>query len=219
MDGNLPLYCLRTPSLKINGGIYLSAGIHGDEAGGTEGLIAWAEKNASRLREIPALVFPCLNPWALQTNSRYDRNGLDLNRAFHLSDYPFVMGWRAVLGAYRFPAALALHEDYDAQGIYIYESYRAEPHWGEALLDAARPIIPIEQRAKVDGRKQSAGLVRRRINIPMFETMGYPESVWLHLHHAERTFTIETPSEFSLTQRVAAQVAVIEEGVRRLFGE
>ena len=48
--------------------------------------------------------------------------------------------------------------------------------------------------------------------------MGLPEAVYLHLHHSERTFTIETPSEFSLNQRVRAHVAIIEECVRRIFG-
>jgi hypothetical protein len=48
--------------------------------------------------------------------------------------------------------------------------------------------------------------------------MGYPEAIWLHLHHAARSLTIETPSEFALEKRVAAQVAVIGECVRRACG-
>ena len=44
--------------------------------------------------------------------------------------------------------------------------------------------------------------------------MGYPEAIWLHLYHSLRTFTVETPSEFALEQRVAAHVAVLDEVAR-----
>jgi hypothetical protein len=216
MAGELPLYFLRTRALPRNGGLYISAGIHGDEPGGTEGLIAWAEREGERLRDLPLLIFPCLNPWGLIANSRYDQSGIDLNRSFHRDELPFVAGWKTVLAPYRFAVALNLHEDYDGQGLYLYEVPRKPPYWGEELIEAARPIIPIEQRVKVDGRKSEAGLIRRRLNMGLFQVMGYPEAVWLHLHHSERTFTIETPSEFALPHRTAAQVAIIDECVRRV---
>ncbi|MHA3773720.1 M14 family metallopeptidase [Verrucomicrobiota bacterium sgz303538] len=216
--GELPLYYLRTPALPRNGGLYISAGIHGDEAGATEGLITWAEREGERLRELPLLLFPCLNPWGLVNNSRYDQNGIDLNRSFHRDELPVISGWKHVVAPYRFDVALNLHEDYDGQGLYLYEIQRERPYWGEELIDAVRPIIPIEQRTKVDGRKSKAGLIRRRLNIRWCEEVGYPEAIWLHLHHSARTFTIESPSEFALMHRVAAQVAIIEECVRRIGG-
>lgn len=214
--GELPLYCFRTRALPREGGLYISAGIHGDEPGATEGLIAWAEREGERLQELPLLIFPCLNPWGLVTNSRFDQSGTDLNRSFHLDDLPFVAGWKKVLEPYKFSVALNLHEDYDAQGLYLYEVQRERPYWGEELLEAARPVIPIEQRVKVDGRRAKAGLIRRRLNQRWLEEMGYPEAIWLHLHHAARTFTIETPSEFALPHRMAAHMAIIDECVRRL---
>ncbi len=68
----------------------------------------------------------------------------------------------------------------------------------------------------VDGRKAAAGLIRRRIRAGMFDKIGYPEAIWLHLKHADRSLTLETPSEFALADRIAAQIAVIEECVRRV---
>jgi hypothetical protein len=109
-----------------------------------------------------------------------------------------------------------LHEDYDGQGLYLYEIKRELPYWGEELLDAARPVIPIEGRVRIDGRKSAAGVVRRRMELKRFTALGYPEAIWLHLHGSRRTFTVETPSEFALAQRVAAHKLVIEECVRRL---
>jgi protein MpaA len=210
-----PLYALRSPRLPSIGVVYLSAGIHGDEPAGSEALTLWAEHNAARLREMPCVLFPCLNPWGLVNNRRVDAAGQDLNRCFHRDDLPSVSAWKALISGLRFKLAMTLHEDFDGQGLYLYE-VDPKPFWGEQLLEAARSIIPIEGRTRVDGRKAAAGLLRPRITLKKFATMGLPEAVYLYLHHSDRTFTVETPSEFALDQRVAAHVAVIDEAVRRV---
>jgi murein peptide amidase A len=213
-DGDYETFTLRTDALAAEGGIYISAGIHGDEAAATEALITWAEQNAARLRRMPLLLFPCLNPWGLVNNSRYDQQGRDLNRLFHTDEAPVVAAVRRLVRGHRFALALQLHEDYDGQGFYLYEVQRARPYWGEALLAVAARHIPIEPRNRVDGRVFHGGLMRRRVERRRFAAMGYPEAIWLHLEHADRTFTIETPSEFALADRVRAQVAVIDAAVR-----
>ena len=92
---------------------------------------------------------------------------------------------------------------------------RQTPFWGEDLVEIARPLIPIEGRITIDNRRASkAGVLRPKINRHKFPAV--PEAVYLHLHHAERTFTFETPSEFALEQRVRVQVALIDECVRRV---
>ena len=80
IDG-FPCYEIYSPVLHSQNTIYLSAGIHGDETGSTEGLLAWAESNLSTLRSLPLLIYPCLNPWGLENNSRFDAIGVDLNRS------------------------------------------------------------------------------------------------------------------------------------------
>jgi hypothetical protein len=209
-------FYLRTNALAQTGGIYLSAGIHGDEAGSTEALITWAEKHATRLNEMPLLLFPCLNPWGLLNNCRFSEKGDDLNRSFHRDEIPVIAAIKRVIGNRRFALSSMLHEDYDGQGLYLYEIQRELPFWGESLLAHARRFIPIDGRTQVDGRKAAEGLIRRKINHQRFARIGYPEAAWLHLYHSDRTFTVETPSEFALSQRVEAHVAVIEECVRRV---
>lgn len=197
------------------GSVYLSAGIHGDEPGSTEALIRWAEENVDSLRRRSALLFPCLNPWGLIHNSRTDAAGRDLNRTFQHDEVAHIRALKAFLQSRRFRLALTLHEDYDGRGLYLYELERRTPFWGEDLVGIARPLIPIEGRTIIDGRRTShAGLVRRKIKLQRFPTL--PEAVYLHLHHAERTFTFETPSEFALDQRVRVQLALISECIRRL---
>ncbi len=213
--GNYDVFFLRTKALREKNGIYLSAGIHGDEAGSTEALVTWAERNVGRLNELPLLLFPCLNPWGIVNNCRYAESGDDLNRSFHRDEIPLVAAVKKVITGHHFAVSLMLHEDYDGQGLYLYEIEKDSPFWGEALIERARSIIPIEGRTKVDGHKASAGLVRRRMDHKRFARIGYPEAAWLHLYHSDRTFTVETPSEFAIEHRVEAHVAVIEECVQR----
>jgi hypothetical protein len=213
---DFPIYYLQTPALAVSGGIYISAGIHGDEPGATEGLIAWAEANAASLSKVPLLVFPCLNPWGLRNNSRYSEAGEDLNRAFHRDDIPLIAAVKKLLGARQFDLALNLHEDYDGEGLYLYEIQRDRPFWGESILEVAGSIIPLEPRSRVDGRKAVSGLIRRRLDMRRFDTIGFPEAIYLHRHHSHRSLTFETPSEFALERRAEAHFAVIEECVRRL---
>jgi Succinylglutamate desuccinylase / Aspartoacylase family len=112
---NFDLYCFHCPVLQGNGGIYLSAGIHGDEAGATAGLYQWACLHASRLRELPGMIFPCLNPYGLVHNQRTDSNNRDLNRCYHLNQLPRILAQKEVIKGHFFRLAVCLHEDYDTE--------------------------------------------------------------------------------------------------------
>ena len=208
------LFHLATPALGTAPGLYISAGIHGDEPAAPEALLRWAEKNVARLASWPLLIFPCLNPWGLCNNKRADAGGRDLNRLFHEDSHPVVAAVRRVTKKHRFTIALAMHEDYDAQGIYLYEVQRGTQRLGEKLIGAARRILPPDPRSRIDGRKAASGLIRRRVSARGFAKMGYPEAIWLHFHHSDFTFTFETPSEADLELRVRAHMAVLEECLR-----
>ncbi len=215
--GGHELFAL-TSRTAPEGGIYFSAGIHGDEPAGTEGLLRWAAANTAILRDLPCLLFPCLNPWGLLHNTRLDEQGRDLNRTFHHDGVPQIQALKVLIRPYRFTLSMTLHEDYDGQGLYVYEVERAAPFWGEAMLERARPFIPIEGRTTIDGRRAfKAGLMRRKIDPKGFPEI--PEAIYLHQHHSKRTFTIETPSEFALEQRVRVQMELLDEAVRRALAE
>jgi murein peptide amidase A len=213
--GAYPLFYLQTPALGDDGGLYLSAGIHGDEPAGPEGLIAWAESNVARLRHLPLLIIPCLNPWGLTHNMRADEKGRDLNRSFHRR-LPVITAIKKVVGRRSFAASVHLHEDFDGEGLYLYELTRTEG-WGEALLTAARPILATDPRKRIDRWHAKAGLVRRPVRKKLFDRIGHPEALWLFFGHTDRTFTIETPSEIDIERRVAAQVAVLAELARKVL--
>jgi protein MpaA len=210
--GGCNLYCLASRRKKTDApSIYLSAGIHGDEAAATEGLVEWAQANTGALRTLNALIFPCLNPWGLVNNSRRDPDGRDLNRSFHTSAVPQIAAQMKWLTGCAFDLALNLHEDYDALGLYIYELQRIKPYWGEILLEAAAEHIPLDSRQKIEGRSARGGIVRRAITPDLMPE--WPEAFVLYFQNAARIFTIETPSEFHLDDRVDAQFKVISKAV------
>ena len=213
-DGEI-LYYLARWSKKSQREIdlYLSAGIHGDEPAGPEALLQWAERNGAKLGRMNYLIFPCLNPWGIKNNCRYDSKGNDLNRSFRSGvKLQCILAWRKLLKNYQFQTALMLHEDYDAQGTYLYELNRTKKKLGEELIESARPWIAPEPRKTVDGRRCRNGLIRPAID-PKRLTL-HPEAIYLYFHHTSRSITIETPSEFSLDCRVEAQVTMIEKAVQ-----
>lgn len=195
--------------------LYLSAGIHGDEPAATEALVTWGARRGRLLRGCEVLIFPCLNPWGLTHNNRHDAHGRDLNRGYHRRDVPVIEAQKRILRGRSFDAAVMLHEDFDAHGVYLYEIPGTRPFWGERLLAAAARHLPREPRAKVEGRRCRRGLIRTRITP---ETLPeHPEAFCLRFGHTGRSLTFETPSEFSLTARVRAHGAVLDE-VLRLAG-
>jgi hypothetical protein len=210
--GGWNIYCLASRRKKAGApSVYLSAGIHGDEAAATEGLVEWAQANTDVLLRLNALIFPCLNPWGLVNNSRRDPDGRDLNRSFHTSAVPQIAAQMQWLTGCAFDLALNLHEDYDALGFYIYELQRIKPYWGEILLEAAAEYIPPDPRQKIEGRSARNGIVRRSVTPEMMPE--WPEAFVLYFQNAARIFTIETPSEFHLDDRVDAQFKVISKAV------
>ena len=205
------LFYLRSPALEREGGIYVSAGIHGDESGATEGLITWAECNAANLARMPLLIFPCLNPWGLTHNVRTNETGVDLNRAFQRDDLPVVSSLRKLLEPHQFEVAMILHEDYDAQGVYLYEVCAGPPYWGRELLTAASRHLPADPRRRIDISTANGGLIRPRVNARRLAKLGgHPEATYLFRRYTERAITFETPSECGLERRAAAHRAILD---------
>jgi protein MpaA len=197
--------------------VFLSAGIHGDEAGAVEALLCWLESRPAWLETFAFSILPAINPWGLVRNLRVNEDGIDLNRSYHLDSVPVVRAARRYITAGApYDLAVLLHEDYDAQGLYLYELTGRLPSWGEDILKAAAKVCPIETRSRIDGRRHRNGVVQRKITPAFFRKMGLPEAGYLFFNHCPRVFTIETPSEFGLDVRVRAHGAALEAALRQL---
>jgi hypothetical protein len=193
---------------------YVSAGVHGDEPAAVVALLEWAEASGALLGRKNFLLVPCFNPWGLVNNARYDSRGRDLNRRFDAGRDPRIKGWTQIVSRCELDLALCLHEDYDAQGMYLYELARGpgSSFVGHRLLAAARRLIPPDPRPRIEGRRASGGLIKRP-RVPRHFT-GLPEAIVLHRLGARRTLTIESPSEFSLLHRVKAIRAMLDAAFR-----
>ena len=206
------LYCLRSPALKQTGGIYLSAGIHGDEPAGTEGLLFWANLMGSALLDLPVICFPCLNPWGLIHNRRSDADGNDLNRSYHKQDLERIVTQLQIIEKLSFRLAMCLHEDYDAQGVYLYEVPGYPQKIGPELIAAAGYYLPVDLRFRIEGRRARQGVIARRPRL-LQQLPFMPEAGVLVRHHGARAITFETPSEYDLAARVQAHAAVIHRAI------
>jgi len=213
-DG-LPVYEVRSPALTQTNGIYLSAGIHGDEAAGVEGLARWAEVNLRQLSSLPLIFFPCLNPWGLIHNSRNSQSGDDLNRSWGGSGNLLTSTVQNRIRGMSFQLSLNLHEDYEGNGVYLYELTRgrAHPSLGEIILKSAAKIIVPDSRELIDGRKAKDGIIRPRPRNILPDEM--PEALFLFKQHADQSYTLETPSEFDFQGRADAQFRMIHTALKK----
>ena len=213
VDG-YPCYEISSPALRDKGGIYLSAGIHGDEPAAVLGLLLWAEKNIQNVASLPLLIYPCLNPWGVENNSRWDANGLDLNRLWDgSSSTPLIARIMQKLSEYTFSVSACLHEDYEALGTYLYapggkKEVRVQ---ADAILKAVQELIPRDTRRSIDGRKCTHGMIFPRPSKPPKE--GIPEALFLYENCGGVNFTLETPSELGIDRRSAAHACMIEESL------
>lgn len=191
--------------------VYLSSGVHGDEAAAAWGLLSWAQANVARLRAEPFVICPCLNPAGLAANTRVDQRGFDINRRFHLPDDPLMAAWQTWVRSVPLNLGICLHEDYDAIGCYIYElSTREDGPLCEPAMQAVQHVIRRDPRLEIEGSPAHRGMIQRR-EVPQ-HIVG-PEAIVLYELGCPITLTFETPSEFALHLRVRAHHTFLDAAI------
>lgn len=207
--GGETIYWIESPRAAAGEpAFYVSAGVHGDEPGATEGLLRWAGQAGRKIADAAVILFPCLNPAGLRNNTRVDHRGLDLNRRFHLTDDEVCGPWRTVVGARRLSLGLCLHEDYDAQGAYVYELSDLGHVISSEMLKTLPKRMPVDARKSIDGRAANGGIIQRK-KAPVIP-VGMPEAIELYALGCPATLTFETPSEFSLDDRAKAHASFLK---------
>jgi hypothetical protein len=132
-----------------------------------------------------------------------------------LDDVPRIQAQKELMRDYKFRLAMCLHEDYDAQGVYLYEIRKKFTTFGQELLAAAGYHVPIDARRTIEGRRAKQGWIARKINLKKFPEIA--EAIYLACNHSERTITAETPSEYDLGPRIQAHIAMIQRAIELSF--
>jgi hypothetical protein len=209
-SADMPIYEVFSGKEDSGNLVYISAGIHGDEPASVWALYSWFEMQSESHDELSFMIFPCLNPFGLINNIRFDSDGDDLNRSWGSTEKSLISQIIERTKPFSFSMAINLHEDYDANGIYLYESVDGKMRDDLALqiLTSGSKYIPVDSRKKIEGRWSKNGIIRPSPSSLPKE--GLPEAAFLQRGKAKRTLVLETPSEYDLRQRIKAQVAMIQ---------
>jgi murein peptide amidase A len=183
--------------------IYISTGIHGDEPAGP---LAVRELLKENLWPANADVWlcPCLNPTGFPLSTRAGATGFDLNRDYrHLRTEEIRAHVAWLERQPPFDLCLCLHEDWEAHGFYVYEVNPDNcPSLAEKMVDAVRPICPIDHNTLIDGRDAKDGVIRPNLDPALRPE--WPEAFYLITHKTRLGYTLEAPSDFPLATRVTA---------------
>jgi murein peptide amidase A len=204
--------------------ISISAGVHGDEPASCWALLSLVRDGLLDTRFAYRL-WPCLNPSGYAAATRANADGDDVNRSF--SRGGTTPESRAVFTANRdrrFVLALDLHEDFEADGCYVYEPLRPgfTPYFADrivaALDDAGMPVQALhddyELGAPAGADPQEMYRLGRGTVLVDYETElrvfdGLPSSIALMYRGTPAALTFESPVPRPWDERIAAhRVAV-----------
>src|SRR5579872_4332589 len=133
--------------------VYISTGIHGDEPAGPLALLQLLQENRWPANA-DLWLCPCLNPTGFSKSTRENAKGIDLNRQYLQPEAEEVRAHIAWLERQpRFDVALSLHEDWEAEGFYVYElNPDNQPSFAKAVVGRVAEVCPIDMSSLIEGR-------------------------------------------------------------------
>ena len=192
---------LRAAAAGGEGGSLRAAG-----AGWTVELVRLLANDPSAFPEVSFDIVPLLNPWGWSRDVRYDLDGRDINRDFATFATQEARIFRDLVLGQRYDFAIDHHEDSSATGFYVYQYADRDTGPTRRLIDRVRGLgFPIEQDVSFVILRTRDGLIRaprwglwymkasRRLSL----------TNWLRLEGIPRVFTVETPTAFPMTDRIA----------------
>ena len=189
--------------------ILITAGIHGDEPATTVSLCQLILEDALP-RNITYAVFPCLNPRGMRISRRETPEGVDLNRDFLEAETKEVRTELKKLREFEsFDVAILLHEDWEANGFYLYELTQPNkpPRFGRSVLDAVSKVCPIEKNALVEGHEADRGLIHPPYH--QEQRQDWPEAFYMMHNKTDHSLTLEAPSDFDMQVRMKALMRAV----------
>jgi protein MpaA len=194
---------------------YISTGIHGDEPAGAIALRRFVEQDLWP-GDTHFILCPCINPTGLAAVTRENKNGIDLNRDYRSVQTEEVRAHTAWLRSLpKIDLALHLHEDWEAEGYYVYE---VNPHnlppIAPRIIEAVREMCPIQGSSKIDGLWDCVdGIIHPHLKPE--DRPQWAEALYMIVNKARETLTFEAPSDFPLLFRAEAHVRALSAALGR----
>jgi murein peptide amidase A len=209
--------------------VALAAGVHGDEPAAPWALFATV-RDGLLDRSFGYRIWACTNPSGYELGTRQNAEGSDINRSFGRGgETPEA---RAIITANRdrrFALTIDLHEDYEAEGFYCYESVLdGSPFFGPAVVraldDVGLPVQELHDEFELgyppDARHLRVierGRVLPDARAEMAFSGRLPYSMYLlRSRAAVRTMTVESPSSRPWNERLAMHRVVMVAALARL---
>ena len=186
--------------------ILVTGGIHGDEPAGPASVLRFLERdNTDLLHRFRFLILPCINPYGYVHNTRENKRDLDLNRSFEEAGIAEVDIVKETVEGQRFDFCIDFHEDWEAEGVYLYEAQRNERWIGPEITRQ------IEKVGRIDGE---AG----ENDLPVADGVFQVDPAWgdaglvsyLFHFHTDHVMICETPTSWPLEQRAAAHLTALD---------
>ncbi len=195
--------------------LLLTGGVHGDEPAGVEAVLRFVEEDMdSWLGQVAFTAIPCVNPGGYVRGTRENGAGADVNRSFEDDDVPEVQVLKEALEGCRVDAFVDCHEDWEADGFYMYEGPRQGRAVGPAVIAAVEERASIDPDSGEDSEPVSRGVYEIS---PSWGRQGLGPYV---LHgHASRACIFETPTKWPLEERAAVHRVALDAALRRWTGE
>jgi hypothetical protein len=208
-------YTKRTPGRRPR--VYVSTGMHGDEPAPPWALLRLLEEGFFD-GHCTWFLCPLLNPTGFLKGTRENFAVVDLNRDYKTLQAAETVAHVAWLQYQpRFDLVLCGHEDWEAQGFYLYElNLGGHPTLAPAMIDAARAHSAIESAAMIDGRESAEPGIIRPVSDPQLRDT-WPEALYLAYKHSTLNYTTETASTQPLEQRITTQAAVIKAALKNFL--
>lgn len=206
-DYSLPAFTYRTESPRAH--FYVSAGVHGDEPAGPMAVLRMLRDKGFH-PDVNWDIIPLVNPLGLELKTRENADGIDINRDYGATSRSGeALAHLEWLKDRHYDMALCLHEDYEGEGFYLYELHHPDssPSFSRKIIQEVSEIIQIDSREEIDEMPAVNGLmhppehVRNRPDLP--------EALKIFFHHSPLCYTFETPSNYSILDRIEAQCRAI----------
>jgi len=191
--------------------VLISAGIHGDEPAGVETVCSFVERKEyfKFLPDWEITLVPCVNPFGYEANTRFNHEGVDLNREFKSPSPPREVVLAQKLFDSRFDLTLELHEDVDSSGYYLFHSSADgfRPALVPGILNNVKTVMPINLDSEIDGIPAKDGDIER---VCVDNKMDWwPMALYSLSRGTSTCLTLETATRFPMRTRVRAHLKAI----------